>query len=166
MSHLSFCMFTFHPIIYHIPFSSNYFLFLFCICSFLFLFVFTCLSAFFLFSFTFSFPLSQFSFFFTLYLFLSVCLFDLSNALPDSLFPLFLSPSNRTCRCLALRTTAERWTSSSISPAPTPTPSPCPSCRPTSSLPTTSAASSPSRGWPRVGSRPDAWRCRGLQVSK
>lgn len=87
---------------------------------------------------------------------LSCCLISLMSP------QLFVPPSlNRTCRCPELRTTAERWISSSISPAPTPMPSPCPSCRPISSSPTTSAASSPSRGWPRVASRPDAWRCRG-----
>lgn len=60
--------------------------------------------------------------------------------------PHFVSHFNRTCRCQALRTTAGPWTSSFISPAPTHTPSLCPSCRPTSSLPTTSAASLQSRG--------------------
>lgn len=83
------------------------------------------------------------------------------------LFPCSSPPSvNRTCRFLVLRTTAERWTSSSISPAPTHMPSPCPSCRPTSSLLTIYAASSQSRGWQRVASRPGVWKCRGLQVSK
>lgn len=73
---------------------------------------------------------------------------------------------NRTCRCQVWRMTAGPWTSSSTSQAPTHTPSLCPSCRPTSSLPTTSAASLQSRGWQRDASRRGTWRCRESQVGK
>ena len=91
---------------------------------------------------------------------------NLTNPVFLSSFLSPLSPLHRTCRCLVLRTTAERWTLSSTSPSPTPTPSPSPSSRPTSSSQTTSAASSPSSVWPRVASRPAAWRCKGSPVGK